>query len=86
MSAPTLNRATTSLAAALDMKSGDAVLIELLEELAGQVSELEGNILFGAVCDEECNSRGMLRFVPELERLQREERGSTSLPCWIPTA
>lgn len=56
-----------------DMKSGDAVLIELLEELAGQVSELEGNILFGAVCDEECNSRGMLRFVPELERLQREE-------------
>ena len=55
------------------MKSGDAVLIELLEELAGQVSELEGNILFGAVCDEECNSRGMLRFVPELERLQREE-------------
>lgn len=58
---------------AFDMKSGDAVLIELLEELAGQVSELEGNILFGTVCDEECNSRGMLRFVPELEHLQGEE-------------
>lgn len=57
-----------------DMKSGDAVLIQLLEELAEHVDALEGNIIFGAVCDEECNSRGMLRFVTELERMQREEK------------
>lgn len=56
-----------------DMKSGDAVLIQLLEELSEQVDVLEGNIIFGAVCDEESNSRGMLRLVPELERMQREE-------------
>jgi len=56
-----------------DMKSGDAVLIQLLEELSEQADMLEGNIIFGAVCDEECNSRGMLRLVPELERMQREE-------------
>lgn len=57
-----------------DMKSGDAVLIQLLEEWAEHVDALEGNIIFGAVCDEECNSRGMLRFVTELERMQCEEK------------
>lgn len=56
-----------------DMKSGDAVLIGLLEELDKDIDNLEGNIIFAAVCDEEANSSGMLTVVPKLVELQEKE-------------
>ena len=56
-----------------DMKSGDAVLMVLLEELSKDLDNLEGNIIFAAVCDEEANSGGMLTVVPKLVELQEKE-------------
>lgn len=53
-----------------DMKVGDAILIQLLEEVSQDAEHLEGNLIFAAVCDEEGNSKGMLRLVPELVRLK----------------
>lgn len=55
-----------------DMKSGDANIMAIMEELSKEVEELEGNIIFCAVCDEEANSQGMLTFVPELVRLREK--------------
>ena len=56
-----------------DMKSGVAILMTILEDLANNVEDLEGNIVFAAVCDEEGNSGGMLSVVPELVKLKEEE-------------
>lgn len=56
-----------------DMKSGDAIIIELLEEISQEIESFEGNLIYGAVCDEEGNSGGMLNLVPELVRLQEEK-------------
>lgn len=56
-----------------DMKSGDAVLMVLLEELAKDLDNLEGNVIFAAVCDEEANSGGMLSVVPKLVEMQEKE-------------
>lgn len=56
-----------------DMKSGDASIIAIMEDIAENIKDFEGNIIFGAVCDEEGNSQGMLNFVPELTRLKREK-------------
>lgn len=56
-----------------DMKTGLAIIIVLLEEIARDIDNLEGNIIFAAVCDEESNSAGMLSIIPELTRLQDEE-------------
>ncbi|MEG0292037.1 MAG: M20/M25/M40 family metallo-hydrolase [Anaerovoracaceae bacterium] len=56
-----------------DMKSGDAAVMALMEDISKDVENFEGNIIFGAVCDEEGNSRGMLNFVPELIRLKEAE-------------
>ncbi|MBR3693845.1 MAG: M20/M25/M40 family metallo-hydrolase [Erysipelotrichales bacterium] len=55
-----------------DMKSGDAILMVLLEKISEDIENLSGNIIFGAVCDEEGNSGGMLNLVNELCRLQEE--------------
>ncbi|MBQ9987300.1 MAG: M20/M25/M40 family metallo-hydrolase, partial [Erysipelotrichales bacterium] len=55
-----------------DMKSGDAILMALLEKISEDIENLSGNIIFGAVCDEEGNSGGMLNLVSELCRLQEE--------------
>ncbi|MBR5315971.1 MAG: M20/M25/M40 family metallo-hydrolase [Firmicutes bacterium] len=55
-----------------DMKSGDAVVMALMEEISKDVENFDGNLIFAAVCDEEGNSKGMLTFVPELIRLKRE--------------
>ena len=33
----------------------------------------EGNLIYGAVCDEEGNSGGMLNLVPKLAKMQEEE-------------
>lgn len=56
-----------------DMKSGDAIIIALLEEISQSVEEFEGNLIYGAVCDEEGNSGGMLNLVPKLAKMQEEE-------------
>lgn len=56
-----------------DMKSGNAVIMALMEEMAEQIDQWEGNLLYLAVCDEESNSQGMLSCLPELVRLQEEE-------------
>ncbi|ABW17755.1 M20/M25/M40 family metallo-hydrolase [Alkaliphilus oremlandii] len=56
-----------------DMKCGVAILMSIVESLSDDVENLEGNLVFAAVCDEEGNSGGMLSVVPELVRLKREE-------------
>ncbi len=56
-----------------DMKCGVSILIAIMEEFSKNVSELEGNIIFAGVCDEEGNSGGMLSVVPELIRLKEAE-------------
>ena len=55
-----------------DMKSGDANIMAIMEAISEDVENFEGNLIFCAVCDEEANSQGMLTFVPELVRLQKE--------------
>ena len=56
-----------------DMKSGDAVIITLFEEVAKDLDNFEGNLIYAAVCDEEANSSGMLSVVPKLVELQEKE-------------
>lgn len=56
-----------------DMKSGDAIIIALLEQVTQNIGEFEGNLIYGAVCDEEGNSGGMLNLVPRLNQLRKEE-------------
>lgn len=56
-----------------DMKSGDAIIIAIMEEIAKDIENFEGNLIYGAVCDEEGNSGGMINMVPELARMKREE-------------
>lgn len=56
-----------------DMKCGTSTLMTIVEALSDDVENLEGNIVFAAVCDEEGNSGGMLSVVPELTKLKEEE-------------
>ena len=56
-----------------DMKSGDAIIMALMEMISDDIENFEGNLIYGAVCDEEGNSGGMLNVVPELCRLQDEK-------------
>lgn len=56
-----------------DMKSGDAAIIAIMENISKDINNFEGNIIFGAVCDEEGNSTGMLNFVPHLIKLRKEK-------------
>ena len=56
-----------------DMKFGVAALMVMMEEFSKKVDELEGNLIFAAVCDEEGNSGGMLSVVPELVKLKKEK-------------
>ena len=56
-----------------DMKSGDAVIINLFEEVVKDLDNFEGNLIYAAVCDEEANSSGMLSVVPKLVELQEKE-------------
>ncbi|HWR42741.1 M20/M25/M40 family metallo-hydrolase [Sporomusa sp.] len=55
-----------------DMKTGVAALMVMLEEFSQQVNELDGNIVFVGVPDEEGNSGGMLSCVEDLEQLARD--------------
>lgn len=56
-----------------DMKSGDAIIMAMFEELAKDLENFEGNLIFAAVCDEESNSSGMLTVIPKLVELQEKE-------------
>ena len=56
-----------------DMKTGDAIIMALMEEIASNIDEFEGNLIFAGVCDEEGNSGGMLSVVPKLVELKEKE-------------
>lgn len=56
-----------------DMKTGDAIIMAIMEDISKNVKEFEGNLIYVAVCDEEGNSGGMLNSIPELARMKREE-------------
>ncbi|RCW41709.1 M20/M25/M40 family metallo-hydrolase [Halanaerobium sp. MA284_MarDTE_T2] len=56
-----------------DMKCGVATSIILIEYFSKKIDELQGNIIFAAVGDEEGNSDGMLSVVPELVKMQEKE-------------
>ncbi len=56
-----------------DMKTGDAILIAIMEQLAKDPASFKGNLVYVAVCDEEANSKGMLAAVPALVALGKEE-------------
>lgn len=56
-----------------DMKTGLAIIITIIEEIAKDIDNFEGNLVFAAVCDEEGNSSGMLSVIPELIKIQEEE-------------
>lgn len=56
-----------------DMKAGVAAIIAIMEKISQNIDEFEGNIVFGAVCDEEGNSEGMLNFVPHLIELKKKK-------------
>jgi len=52
-----------------DMKSGVAVNMAVIKHFSEKIDEIEGNLLFLAVPDEEGNSKGMLSAAEELVRL-----------------
>lgn len=56
-----------------DMKTGDAIIIAIMEEISKDIENFEGNLVFAAVCDEEANSKGMLSVIPELVKMKEEE-------------
>ncbi|MBS4026832.1 MAG: M20/M25/M40 family metallo-hydrolase, partial [Clostridia bacterium] len=56
-----------------DMKFGVAALMVMMEEFSKNIEQLEGNLIFAGVCDEEGNSGGILSVVPELVKLKKEK-------------
>ena len=54
------------------MKFGHALIIELLRHYGEDISALNGNLLYVAVCGEETNSEGMLTAAPFLNKLAAE--------------
>ena len=56
-----------------DMKTGDAIIMAIMEEISKDLNNFEGNLIYAAVCDEEGNSSGMLAVIPELIKLQEKE-------------
>jgi len=54
----------------LDMKSGVAMIVHLLEVLSKDLSQVSGNLVAAFVSDEEGNSKGMLSCVPQLVALK----------------
>lgn len=53
-----------------DMKTGDAIIMALMEEIEKNLDHFSGNIIFCAVCDEEANSAGMRSCVPKLVEIR----------------
>ncbi|MDO5062316.1 MAG: M20/M25/M40 family metallo-hydrolase [Peptostreptococcaceae bacterium] len=56
-----------------DMKTGDAIIMAIMEEIAADIDNFEGNLIFAAVCDEESNSGGMFAVVPKLAEMMEKE-------------
>ncbi len=56
-----------------DMKCGVATLMCIMEDISKDLENFEGNIVFGAVGDEEGNSGGMLSVVQDLVKIQEKE-------------
>lgn len=56
-----------------DMKTGDAIIMAIMEDISKNLDDFEGNLIFCAVCDEEGNSGGMLSCVPELVKMKEKE-------------
>lgn len=56
-----------------DMKTGDAIIMAVMEEISKDIGNFEGNLIFAAVCDEEGNSGGILSVIPEFIKLQEKE-------------
>lgn len=52
-----------------DMKSGVAINMAIIKYFSEKIGEIEGNVLFLAVPDEEGNSKGMLSAAEDLVRL-----------------
>lgn len=57
-----------------DMKTGDAILIAIMEHLSKAPKSLQGNLIYVAVCDEEANSKGMLAAIPKLLEIREEHQ------------
>ncbi|MCL2559898.1 MAG: M20/M25/M40 family metallo-hydrolase [Turicibacter sp.] len=57
-----------------DMKTGNAINIALVEAIANDLENFEGNLIYAGVCDEEANSAGMLSVVPELVKIRDENQ------------
>jgi len=55
-----------------DMKCGNAIIIALMEAIAADLENFDGNLVYAGVCDEEANSAGMLSVVPELVKIRNE--------------
>lgn len=56
-----------------DMKGGLALFMSLLEQMSQKPDQINGNLLFLAVPDEETNSAGMTGSIEFLNRLSREQ-------------
>lgn len=56
-----------------DMKTGDAIIMTIMEEISADIENFDGNLIFCGVCDEEANSAGMISCVPELVKIQENE-------------
>lgn len=56
-----------------DMKCGVATFMCIMEDIANDIENFEGNLVFAAVGDEEGNSGGMLSVVPDLVKIQEKE-------------
>lgn len=59
----------------LDMKTGVAALMVMMEEFSRRAGQLTGNLIFLGVPDEEGNSAGMLSAVEDLAEMLGEEGG-----------
>ena len=56
-----------------DMKTGDAIIMAVMEEISNDIENFSGNLIFCGVCDEEANSGGMLACVPELVKMKKDK-------------
>ena len=65
---------------ALDMKGGVAAYMVIMEHFAAHPEELGGNLLFLAECDEEGNSKGIIRALDILKDI-RDKEGFEYVAC-----